>query len=222
MPHFTGKAPAAARPDMWQDLIESETTDGFGFRLRGRVNEMGYQSVAVPGSLKAYFEAVTRYGTMDWRDIVKPAIDHAERSWTIRPHVYKYIAMQEFGFGRVDNLTKIRTFAASRALLLCADGMPHGPGTKIVNRNYAQTLRTIASDGAEAFYTGSIAQEIAAEMSCHGGLITLEDLKDVAQLASRRSVAPIAAANCRTTRHRVPAWCYWKCSTSWNISTCGR
>lgn len=178
--NFTGKAPAAARPDMWEDLIEGETTDGFGFRLRGRVNEMGYQSVAVPGSLKAYFEAATRYGIMDWSDIVQPAIDHAEQGWTIRPHVYKYVAMQEGGFGRVDNLTKIRAFESSRALLLADDGTPQGPGTKIVNRNYAQTLRTIAADGADAFYSGPIAEEIAAEMARHGGLITLEDLKAVA------------------------------------------
>lgn len=50
---FLGKAPVAAREDMWEDPIEGETLDGFGFRLRGRVNEMGYQSIAVPGSLRA-------------------------------------------------------------------------------------------------------------------------------------------------------------------------
>lgn len=178
--NFTGKAPATARPDMWEDLIEGETLDGFGFRLRGRVNETGYQSVAVPGSLKAYWETATRYGTMDWPDIVQPAIDYAETGWTIRPHVYKYIALQEGAFGRVDNLTKIRQFESSRALFLAADGTAHGPGTKIVNRNYAETLRTIASDGADAFYAGPIGAEIAAEMARHGGLITTEDLKAIA------------------------------------------
>jgi gamma-glutamyltranspeptidase/glutathione hydrolase len=35
---FHGKTPAAARPDMWADLIEGETRDGFGFVLKGRVN----------------------------------------------------------------------------------------------------------------------------------------------------------------------------------------
>ena len=142
--NFTGKAPAAARPDMWEDLIEGETTDGFGFRLRGRVNEMGYQSVAVPGSLKAYFEAGTRYGIMDWSDIVQPAIDHAEQGWTIRPHVYKYIAMQEGGFGRVDNLTKIRAFESSRALLLADDGPPHTVAGPPAVANSLTIIRPIA------------------------------------------------------------------------------
>ena len=38
---FHGKAPAATRPDMWEHLIEGETRDGFGFILKGRVNDLG-------------------------------------------------------------------------------------------------------------------------------------------------------------------------------------
>src|SRR5215510_3524147 len=41
---FHAPAPLAARPDMWADLIESEARDGYGFILRGRVNDIGYQS----------------------------------------------------------------------------------------------------------------------------------------------------------------------------------
>ena len=47
---FHGRAPAAARPDMWADLVEGETRDGFGFILKGRVNDVGYQSIAVPAA----------------------------------------------------------------------------------------------------------------------------------------------------------------------------
>ena len=176
---FTGKAPAAAREDMWADLIEGETLDGFGFRLRGRVNEMGYQSVAVPGSLKAYWEVATQHGSMDWADLVRPAIAHAENGWTVRPHVYKYIALQEASFGRVENHEKLRAFPASRKLFMDADGEPHGPGARIVNPNLAETLRRIAKDGADIFYEGDIAAEIADEMARNGGLITREDLKAV-------------------------------------------
>ncbi|MED5338775.1 MAG: gamma-glutamyltransferase, partial [Pseudomonadota bacterium] len=54
---FHGRAPQAATPDMWADLIEGETRDGFGFILKDRVNDLGYQSITAPGSLKAYAEA---------------------------------------------------------------------------------------------------------------------------------------------------------------------
>ena len=57
---FHGNAPAAVETDMWEDLIEGETRDGFGFILKNRVNDVGYQSITVPGSLKAYSEAHSR------------------------------------------------------------------------------------------------------------------------------------------------------------------
>ncbi|MCY4500270.1 MAG: gamma-glutamyltransferase, partial [Alphaproteobacteria bacterium] len=70
---FHGKTPLAAHPAMWEDLLEGETRDGFGFILKGRVNDLGYQSITTPGSLKAYFEAATEFGSWDWADICAPA-----------------------------------------------------------------------------------------------------------------------------------------------------
>src|SRR3954471_21453259 len=39
------RAPLAARPDMWANLIEGEARDGYGFILKGRVNDIGYKSI---------------------------------------------------------------------------------------------------------------------------------------------------------------------------------
>lgn len=47
---FHGKVPNTAKPDMWQDLIVGEADDGFGFILKGAVNDIGYQSITIPGS----------------------------------------------------------------------------------------------------------------------------------------------------------------------------
>ena len=66
---FHGKTPLAATPDMWLDRLEGETRDGFGFLVRDNVNDIGYQAVTTPGSLLAYFEAATEFGTWDWADI---------------------------------------------------------------------------------------------------------------------------------------------------------
>src|SRR3954467_271802 len=43
---FHGRAPAAATKDMWEPLVIAEARDGYGFRLDGRVNDVGYQSIA--------------------------------------------------------------------------------------------------------------------------------------------------------------------------------
>ena len=75
---------------MWEDLIEGETRDGFGFILKNRVNDVGYQSITVQGSLKAYSEAHSRWRRLSWSDVLQPAIDEARRGVTIRPHVYNW------------------------------------------------------------------------------------------------------------------------------------
>ena len=60
---FHGRAPLATRADQWEDLIVRETDDGFGFVLKGEVNEVGYQSMTTPLTLKAFGEALERFGT---------------------------------------------------------------------------------------------------------------------------------------------------------------
>jgi gamma-glutamyltranspeptidase/glutathione hydrolase len=85
---FHGKTPASATPEMWEHLIEGETRDGFGFVLKGNVNDLGYQSVTVPGSLKAYHEAVTEFGSWDWADICEQAVQQAQEGFVVRPHVH--------------------------------------------------------------------------------------------------------------------------------------
>ncbi len=71
---FHAPAPLAATPTMWSDLIEGETRDGFGFILKGRINDIGYKSICMPASLKAYGEAHRSYGRLPWADVVAPAI----------------------------------------------------------------------------------------------------------------------------------------------------
>ncbi len=65
---FHGRAPAATRADMWADRIVREAEDGWGFILRDRENEIGYQSITTPRTLAALDHALRRYGTMTLAD----------------------------------------------------------------------------------------------------------------------------------------------------------
>ncbi|MEX2629393.1 MAG: gamma-glutamyltransferase [Tistlia sp.] len=174
---FHGRTPAAARPDMWQDLIEGETRDGFGFLLKGRVNDAGYQSITVPGSLKAYFEAQTAHGVMDWADVVQPAIEQAEAGAVIRPHVH-FFWTEDDGMGRVVVSERLAMTPAGRRIYFRPDGSLKGPGERLDNPDLARTLRLIAREGADVFYLGEIAERIEADMKANGGLLSTQDLKD--------------------------------------------
>lgn len=174
---FHAPAPAGARPDMWKDLIISETRDGYGYILKGAVNEVGHQSVAVPASLKAYFEAHQRFGKLPWKELLQPAIEWAENGWYVRPHVH-YFWTSDTGFGRLPMDTRLTHTPGGRALYLRPDGTPKQVGDKVVNREYGNVLRLIARDGADIFYKGEIADAIDADMRKHHGVLRKSDLEN--------------------------------------------
>ena len=172
---FHTKAPGAAREDMWADHIEGEARDGFGFFLRGRVNEVGYQSIMVPGNLKGYFEAVTEYGAMDWQDVIQPAIEHADAGFVVRPHVYEFWT-KSHDFGRVTTSDKLAFTPAGRRIYFCNDGALPCPGERLRNPEMAESLKRIAKGGADIFYTGDMAEQMVADIQANGGLLSLVDL----------------------------------------------
>lgn len=172
---FHAPAPAAATPDMWEQLIEGEARDGFGFTLKGRVNDIGYRSICVPASLRAYATAHERHGRLPWADLLSDAIRWASEGWVVRPHVHGWWS-QPSDMGRVANYERIAYSDAGRALYCREDGSPKQVGDSVVNPDLARTLRTIAREGADSFYTGSIAKVIAADMAANDALLSASDL----------------------------------------------
>jgi gamma-glutamyltranspeptidase / glutathione hydrolase len=185
-----GGCPAACTEGMWADRIEGETRDGFGFVLRGHVNELGHQAVTVPGVLAAMAEAHAALGRLPWPELFPPAIAFAEEGWLIRPHVYTVWTQDERQYGRMDYGEKLGVSEDGRRLYLRPDGGYKRPGERVVNPDLAGTLRLLARDGAAAFYRGELAGAIAEEMRRHGGLLASEDL---AGFAPERQ-APLEAA----------------------------
>ena len=172
---FHAPAPLAVRPEMWADRIESEARDGYGFILRGRVNDIGYQSICVPASLRAYRDAHREHGRLPWEQIVEPAVAWAEGGWTVRPHVGSWWA-EDGQMGRAANHERLAFTPASRALYCRPDGTPKRVGDRVVNRDLGQTLRLVAKHGDEIFYEGEIAHAIVADMRRHDGLLGAADL----------------------------------------------
>ena len=173
---FHARCPALATPDMWAGIVEGETPDGFGFILKGRVNDTGYGSIAIPGSLLAYAEAVAEWGTMDWADILQPAIERCRQGVTIRPHLYARWVQNDAKLGRINYDDKLRSTAEGRRIYFHPDGTLRRPGETLHNPDMLRTLERIARDGPEIFYRGEIADEIDADMRAHGGLLRREDL----------------------------------------------
>jgi gamma-glutamyltranspeptidase/glutathione hydrolase len=162
---------------MWQDRILGETEDGFGFVLKDEVNDLGYQSITTPGTLKAFEEAHKHYGSLPWSRILEPAIAFASDGYVLAPEVYYYWVSRDAP-GRVAVRDRLAFSAPGRAIYCAGDGTPKPIGSLIQNPDMARTYQRIADEGADVFYEGEIASMIDADMKAHGGLLSARDLKD--------------------------------------------
>ncbi|MCH8953371.1 MAG: gamma-glutamyltransferase, partial [Proteobacteria bacterium] len=176
---FHGRAPAAVRADMWEDIILGEAEDGFGFLLEGAVNEIGYQSITTPMTLRALELALARFGTRSLAELIRPAIDYCEQGFRVRPHVSAFWN-EAPGAGRVAHREFLTRNPDARKIYCKPGGGIPGLGEVVRNPDLGRTYRRIAEHGVEDFYTGAIAGEIAADMARHGGLLSAADLAAVA------------------------------------------
>jgi len=198
---FHSPAPAAVRPDMWESLIESEARDGYGFVLKGNVNDIGYQSICVPASLRAYAEAHRDHGKLPWAELFGAAIAYADGGWDVRPHVCTFWS-EEGMMGRVGSAERIAFTPSARKLYCRPDGSPKRVGDRVVNRDYGTVLTAIAKGGPDSFYRGEIADAIDADMRAHGGLLRRSDLETFQIVRN----APLSSSyrNFRVTTNQAP------------------
>ena len=135
-------------------------------RTVGRANEVGSLAVAVPGALAGWCRALRDFGTMSIEDVTAPAVRLAERGFTATPYLADCVADLAPDLGR----------DAGLAALFLPGGDALRAGYRVVQPEYAQTLRTIARHGAAALYGGELGDALAETMSRTGGLVSREDL----------------------------------------------
>jgi gamma-glutamyltranspeptidase/glutathione hydrolase len=169
------RAPSAVTADMWTGIFEGECADGYGYMVRGAVNELGHAAVTTPGILRVFEAAHADYGRLPWADLFQPAIGRARQGWIVRPHVYAMFTADETPYGRRAFSDKLDFTVEGRALYM-DDGAPKRLGRPVSNPALADSLATIAAEGADAFYAGPIAQVMEDDMAAHGGLMSLADL----------------------------------------------
>lgn len=174
---FHATAPGSACPDMWAHLLEGEARDGFGFFIKGQLNDIGYQSIATPGTLRGLEAMHAAHGRLPWADVVAPAIDWARNGYFVRPGMYSFWN-DDATLGRASNRERLAYSASGRKIYCKEDGSPKSIGTPIVNADLANVLEQIARAGADDFYSGEIAESIVQDMQANGGLISKADLEE--------------------------------------------
>ncbi len=123
--------------------------------------------VAVPGTVAALEKAHSEHGKLPWQDLFGPAIELAENGFEVSPKLHHWLSL----LPTVQLVPDIQD-------LYTDNGVPYSVGTVITNTALAESLRTLADGGPDAFYEGSLTHEIVdtvSNASLNPAPITAED-----------------------------------------------
>ena len=158
-------APAGATPQLFLDEE--------GKPLPFLEAMIGGSSVGTPGAVKMLWLAHGEHGVLPWADLFKPAIRLAEEGFAVPPKLAEAIAR--------DPVLMNMPVAQDYFYRLNPDGsrVPAQQGDTLKNPAYAATLKRIASEGPDGFYSGPVAQAIVDAVQnapARPGTLSLDDL----------------------------------------------
>src|SRR5690606_979705 len=113
-------------------------------------------SVGVPGNIRLAEEAHRRYGKLPWATLFEPAIELARGGWALSERARGFLVRAKH---------RAAHHPEGLALSYGADGEALPVGTLLTNPALAATLEQIAVNGADWFYSGEHATQIAAKVA---------------------------------------------------------
>jgi gamma-glutamyltranspeptidase/glutathione hydrolase len=156
---FREKAPLAATGTMYLD------EEG---NIRDNSNHDSLLAVGVPGTVAGMELAHQRFGSLEWAELLQPAIDLAREGFMLSWHLQDSFK---------DNKEWWYRYPSSAKVFLRADGSFYEAGDVWKQPDLAATLERIQREGKDGFYKGETARLTVEFMQENGGIITLEDLE---------------------------------------------
>ena len=128
-------------------------------------------AIGVPGTVAGLALAEQKYGSGKFTlaALIAPALAMAREG----------IAVTDDTADSLPNArARLSRWPASAKIFLKGDGGTLGAGDRLVQSDLAGTLEMIAHEGPPAFYSGPVAEKIAAAVQAAGGVMTADDLKN--------------------------------------------
>lgn len=156
---FREVAPAAATLDLY--VNEDGTSNGN--------TKAGGLASGVPGEVAGMLYLLEHYGSgnLTRQEVMEPAIRIATEGFTVSQYCANAIS---------DAYSTAKTYPEMQKVYWNELGLPYEAGDVITNPDLAKTLQKIADGGAEAFYTGEVAQAIVDTLAKYDGVMSMEDL----------------------------------------------
>jgi gamma-glutamyltranspeptidase / glutathione hydrolase len=152
-------APGAASADMYLDE-QGELTDA---------SRIGAKAAGIPGDVAGFWYAQQTWGTLEWAQVVAPAVALARDGWTLDDRHAADLA------GAVERMLAAG-YDDSADYFRKPDGSSYAAGDVWRQPELAATLQRIADQGRAGFYDGPFAAYMAEQVQALGGIWTAEDL----------------------------------------------
>src|SRR5262245_51816415 len=152
----SGRAPAAAKAEWY---------------LERKINAVPLTSahaVSIPGAIDAWEVILRDHGKLGLDTLLQPAIKAAEEGYVVAPRI---------AFDWKNQYEKLKN-GTNTVRYLLPHGRPMLPGEVLRQPELGKTLRAIAKDGRDAFYTGAIAEDMVETLRGIGGLHTMQDFAE--------------------------------------------
>eukprot|EP00041_Stephanoeca_diplocostata_P033753 m.1122539 g.1122539 ORF g.1122539 m.1122539 type:complete len:757 (+) comp24402_c2_seq3:192-2462(+) len=167
---YRERAPASAREDMYMGFSTCNSTGGQGDTSRCP-SRLGGLAVAIPGELRGLELAHQRHGWLPWRDVVMPVVSMCRQGFAISGANANAVRVNE---------EIVRESPMLKAMFIDSNDAPIAEGTLVTRPVLADTLEQVALHGADAMYTGTIAQNIVDTIRSNvfqDGNMSLQDLQ---------------------------------------------
>lgn len=171
---FRETAPSSATRDMFLDKS--------GEVIPGKSTRTPY-SVAVPGTVAGLTFAAHQYGSLPLTRLLEPAIHLAKHGFIVSPVLAQQFSLQRAHLERWPSTREVffkRLPGTPECLLSeCPTSSltTYAAGERLLQPDLAQTLQTIAHQGAAGFYKGTVAERIVETLSTLTRPISLQDLE---------------------------------------------
>ena len=151
----SGKIPVGVDPDVYRAPTPNYMA-----------NRVGPKAVSTPGATRAWEAMHERFGTLEWSALMQAAILAAEQGVVLDERNARFIAA---AFDEFSDYSKS---------IYGRDGVPLGTGDTLVQADLGKTFRTLAAEGADAIYGGSLGEAIDTAMRKSGGFLAMTDLEN--------------------------------------------
>jgi len=132
----------------------------------GAIGSTSIHAATVPGAVDGFHQALSRYGTMGFPEVLRDAIYYAEEGYPVSEVIAS-------GWQRMSK--RLAHIPGFREHYSIGSRMPRA-GEIFRAPALARSLRLIAEGGCDAFYRGPIAEAIVRYSEEQGGWFTKEDL----------------------------------------------